>query len=124
MKYVAHAAIGLAFLLVTVQLTFSQDGAPQPCPEPCPDMTAGTLGCELIEWSHLQEPVPLPNPDTNSAPAPDEQSAQSANFQRSRTSAQNNSGVATPGEKYVLADDNTTYQPNDANAAGHIRIGK
>jgi hypothetical protein len=117
MKY---AAIGLAFLLLTVQWTFSQDGAPQPCP----DMTAGTLGCELIEWSHLQEPVPLPNPDTNSAPAPDERSAQSENSQEhSRTSAQNNGVVV----RQVLAGDKATYQPNvlnDENAAGNISTGK
>jgi len=119
MKY---AAVGLAFLLVTVHLTFSQDGAPQPCP----DMTAGTLGCELIEWSHLQEPVPLPNPDTNSAPAPDEQSGQSANpQQQSQTSAQNDSAAVSQGEKYVLKPgDKTTYQLNDENAAETFRTSK
>jgi len=28
--------------------------------QPCPDVTAEAIGCELIAWSHLQEPVPLP----------------------------------------------------------------
>jgi hypothetical protein len=28
--------------------------------QPCPDLTAEATGCELIAWSQLQEPAPLP----------------------------------------------------------------
>jgi hypothetical protein len=34
--------------------------------QPCPDVTEATMGCELIAWSHLQEPLPLP--DATSSP--------------------------------------------------------
>jgi len=53
-------------------------------PQPCPDVTAEAVGCELIAWSHLQEPVPLPvtPPDNDHdrqewAPGPDAERGQS-----------------------------------------------
>jgi hypothetical protein len=46
------------FWLATATLSWSQS---QPDREPCPDVTADTLGCELIAWSGLQRPVPLPD---------------------------------------------------------------
>ena len=60
---------GLALFLVTTPLASSQDASPQPCPE----VTSQALGCEPVAWSGLQEPVPLPEPDTKPEPHPDQQ---------------------------------------------------
>jgi hypothetical protein len=55
-----NALVKFALLLVMAPQVFAQAGSPQPCP----DTTAGALGCELIAWSKLQSPVPLPEPDS------------------------------------------------------------
>ena len=47
-----------AFWLVMATPVFSQN---QPARQPCPDVDAETLGCELIAWSSLQQPRPLPD---------------------------------------------------------------
>ena len=43
--------------------------------QPCPDVTAEAIGCELIAWSKLQEPVPLPltPPDDRQPSEPERQ---------------------------------------------------
>jgi Protein of unknown function (DUF5818) len=121
MKQETNTLLGLVFFLVIAPvLAFSQDGAAQPCP----DVTAGTLGCELVAWSHLQEPVPLPEPETKPVPLPDGQGdpqpGQSPNSQaQPQVSRQSITGIIVrQGEKYVLkAGDNTTYQLDDQNRA-------
>jgi hyperosmotically inducible protein len=76
--------LGLVLLLPFTSMAFSQDSTPHPCP----DVTSETLGCELVEWSKLQEPVPLPNPDPDAKPVPpgerDPQSGQTPNVQTRR----------------------------------------
>jgi hypothetical protein len=115
MKRETNALLGLVFFLAVARLGFSQDRTPQPCP----DVTPGTLGCELVAWSQLQEPVPLPEPDAKPVPPDqqrDPQPGHSASSQaQPRASRQSITGIIVRrGEKWVLeAGDNTTYQLDD-----------
>jgi hypothetical protein len=98
MKRVTNALLGMVSLLALVPVGFSQDGTPQPCPAVAP----GTLGCELVEWSQLQDPVPLPEPDAKPVPPPhrqhDPQPGQSANPQaQPQSPRQSMSGPTTRG---------------------------
>jgi hypothetical protein len=70
-----QSLLGLALFLAVAPLAFTQDGTAQPCP----DVTPGTLGCQLVAWSQLQEPVPLPEPETKPAPPREQQPGQSPN---------------------------------------------
>jgi Protein of unknown function (DUF5818) len=115
-----HTLLGLILLLAFAPLAFSQQGSAQPCP----DVTPGTLGCELVAWSHLQEPVPLPESETKPAPPPEQQPGQSPNSQtQPQASRQRITGIIVrQGEKYVLkAGDNTTYQLDDQDRAGRYQ---
>ena len=112
MQRATHTLLGLALSLALAPLAFTQDGAAQPCP----DVTPGTLGCELVAWSHLQEPVPLPEPESK----PDQQPGQSPDAQtQPQASRQSLTGIIVrEGEKYVLkVGDNTTYQLDDQDRA-------
>ncbi len=120
MKREASALIGLACFLLISSWAFSQDATPQPCPEVMP----GTLGCEPVAWSQLQEPVPLPDRDTEPVPPPDQQappqSSPSASSQvQPQTAKQSIKGIIVKeGEKFVLkAGDTTTYQLDDQSKA-------
>jgi hypothetical protein len=116
MKPDTHRLLALAFLLAMTPWAFTQDGTPQPCPE----VTPGTMECALVAWSHVQEPVPLPEPESKPAPPPDQQPGQSpASQAQPETSRQSITGVIVrQGEKYVLkAGDNTTYQLDDQDRA-------
>jgi hypothetical protein len=111
-----RSLLGLALLLAFAPLAFSQGGSAQPCP----DVREGSLGCQLVAWSHLQDPVPLPQPETKPAPAPDQEPGQSPDSQtQPQASKQSISGIIVrQGEKYVLkAGDNTTYQLDDQEKA-------
>ena len=115
-----HSLLGLALFLTIAPWAFTQDGRAQPCP----DVTPGTLGCELVAWSHLQEPVPLPEPETKPAPPPDQQPGQSPNSQtQPQASKQSITGIIVrQGQKYVLkAGDNTTYQLDDQDRASRYQ---
>jgi hypothetical protein len=46
----------LVFLMVTLPLMFAQD----PQTQPSPALTSDTLGPQLIAWSQLQKPQPVP----------------------------------------------------------------
>jgi hypothetical protein len=119
----ANALVRFALLLVILVMApklFAQAGTPQPCP----DATADTLGCELIAWSKLQTPVPLPEPDSKpSTPADrraDSHPSQSSNPQAQPQAArQSITGIIVKeGEKYILkAGDSTTYQLDDQDRA-------
>jgi len=115
MKSGTPTLLGLAFLLWMTPWAFTQDSTAQPCPE----VTPGTMGCELVAWSHLQEPVPLPEPESKPAPPPDQQPGQSQTSQTPEASSQSITGVIVQqGEKYVLkVGDNTTYQLDDQDRA-------
>jgi hypothetical protein len=113
------ALVKLTLILVMATWAFAQAGSPQPCPK----SPAGTLGCELIAWSGLQTPIPLPEPDSKpSAPVNRQppQSSQSPNPQaQPQATRQSITGIIVrEGEKYVLeAGDNTTYQLDDQDKA-------
>jgi len=113
MKPQAHTLLASALFLAITPWAFTQDGTSQPCPEVMP----GSLGCALVAWSHLQEPVPLPEPESKPVPPPDQQTGESQT--RPQASRQSITGVIVrEGEKYVLkAGDNTTYQLDDQERA-------
>jgi len=114
MDRTAHILLGLALFLTVGPWGFAQGGGAQPCPNVMP----GALGCELVAWSHLQEPIPLPGSETK--PAPDQQSGRSPSSQtQPQASRQKITGIIVrQGEKYVLkAGDNTTYQLDDQERA-------
>jgi Protein of unknown function (DUF5818) len=58
MRRAANALAFLAFWLVTTPFSFSQNKLNE---QPCPDCAEEALGCELIAWSQLNEPAPLPD---------------------------------------------------------------
>jgi Protein of unknown function (DUF5818) len=116
MRRAKQTLLRLASLLAFAPLAFSQQGSAQPCP----DVTPGTLGCQLVAWSRLQEPVPLPLPQNETKPAPDQQPGQSPDSPtQTQASPQRVTGIIVrQGEKYVLkAGDNTTYQLDDQERA-------
>jgi len=109
----------LVFLLAIAPLALSQDATSHACP----DSTPGTLGCEPVEWSRLQEPVPLPEPDASVPPSdqqPDPQPGESAGSQTQQNSLKTIVGVIVrDGKSFVLkARDNTVYELDDQSKAG------
>jgi hypothetical protein len=122
MKRAIIIQLGLAVFLVVSTSAFSQDTSPQPCPE----VTDGTLGCEPVAWSQLQDPVPLPEQNAEPTPdgQPDAQTSQSTTSQTEpQTPKQSIKGIIVKeGEKFVLkAGDTTTYQLDDQNKAGQFQ---
>ena len=95
MKRPANALALLAFWLITTPLSFSQNQLDQ---EPCPDVAEEALGCELIAWSNLQEPAPLPD-----ATSPSEGPNEPANESRRGQSLQTVTGIIIRNEgQYCL----------------------
>lgn len=116
--------LGHAFFLLIASFAFPQNGSSQACPE----ITPGTLGCELVAWSKLQTPVPLPEADANRVSPTDhanQLAAQSQNDQ-TRTTRQTITGIIVRGgEKCVLkAGDNSIYQLDDQDQARQFRDKK
>jgi hypothetical protein len=109
------------FLLGTVPPLLPQDLQGQPNPV----LPSGILGPQLIAWSQLQKPQPMPQP----LPPPDrpmqqqqpDQAAQSANppAQQQPPAAQTFTGtIAKDGTRYVLKiSSNTAYQLDDQEKA-------
>lgn len=113
MKREILSLIAISFLLLVGPVAVAQDGGPQPCPDVSP---GGALGCELIAWSRLQEPAPLPEPDANPAPPANHEGGSSPDPQtQPETSTRSIVGIILrEGEKYVLkAGENTTYELDD-----------
>jgi Protein of unknown function (DUF5818) len=111
MKAETYWGIGLVLFLAVAPWALAQDAA-----QACPDVSPNTLGCELVAWSHLQEPVPLPDsqsqPDPTPGQPPDSQTQPQASRQRITGI------IVRQGEKFVLkAGDNTTYQLDDQDRA-------
>jgi len=107
MKPEIHRLLWLGLFLAMTSLALAQDTA-----QPCPDVSPNALGCELVAWSHLQEPVPLPESQSQ----PDEQAGQPRDSQdQPQASRQRITGIIVrQGEKYVLkAGDTATYQLDD-----------
>ncbi len=114
MKPETHRLLGLGLFLATASLALAQDTA-----QPCPDVSPNALGCELVAWSHLQEPVPLP--ESQSQPAPDQQDDGQAPDSQAQPEAsrQRITGIIVrQGEKNALkAGDTATYQLDDQDRA-------
>jgi len=101
--------LGPILFFASISLGFAQDGSSQPCPE----VTAGTVGCQLVAWSHLQEPVPLPNPETKPNQQPEQSQTQPQSAMQKITGI-----IVRMGDKYVLkAGGTTTYQLDDQERA-------
>jgi hypothetical protein len=111
---------------------------------PTPDRNDGAVGPQLIAWSALQkpepvpqQPQPIPNPDqahpgsqnpSQSQTAPDQSAhpnQQQPEPETEQTSAQSVSGtIAKVNNKYVLqTSDSVTYQLDDQSTAGQY-VGK
>src|SRR5579872_3430230 len=79
-------------LLAFAPLALSQESRAQPCPEVPP----GTVGCQLVAWSHLQEPVPLPEAETKAAPPPGQQPGELPSSQIQSQSTQRSTVSVSP----------------------------
>ena len=117
-------------LIVLAGISFAQQ---QPPLVPAPGQTDGVLGPQLIAWSALQKPQPLPQqpqplppPDTSATPSspakPEAQSeteAQQPETQTPQPTASSITGtIVKIGNKYVLeTSDNIAYQLDDQEKA-------
>jgi len=106
----------LGVLLVIAPLVFAQNLQTQPSPA----LPSDILGPQLIAWSQLQKPQPVPQP----LPTPDrpaQQPAQSANppAQQQQPAAQTFTGtIVKDGSRYVLkVSSNSAYQLDDQDRA-------
>ena len=106
-----YKLLGLILFVASAPLGFAQDNSAQPCPEVIP----GTVGCQLVAWSHLQEPVPLPNPEAK----PDQPEQSQSSQAQPQSAMQKITGIIVRmGDKYVLkAGGTTTYQLDDQDRA-------
>jgi hypothetical protein len=103
----------LVFLLVTLPLMFAQN----PQTQPSPALPSDILGPQLIAWSQLQKPQPMPQlllqpdrpiqqPDVQAANPPAKQEPPAAPTFQGR--------IIKNGTRYVLkVSSNTAYQVND-----------
>jgi hypothetical protein len=120
MKHGKSILLGFALLLLLTSTAFSQDSTPQPCP----DVPSGALGCEPVEWSRLQDPVPIPDPN-DEKPAPPDQQPDPRSGQSPNVGAEHQGPIRTftgivisQGQKYVLkVGEATAYQLDDQNQA-------
>jgi len=103
-------------LLALFVLTLATSALPQEGSAlPCPDMTSGALGCQLVAWSQLQEPVPLPEPDANKVPPQNDQQPEQRTKIPIQSTRQTFAGIILrQGDTFVLrAGDNSTYRLDD-----------
>ena len=108
----------VVFLLATVPLMFTQDSQTQPQPTLPPDI----LGPQLIAWSQLQKPQPVPQPlppPDGHVQQPDQQPATSSAQEDLRPVPSTFQGtIVKKGASYVLrATSNETYQLDDQDRA-------
>jgi hypothetical protein len=111
----------LVFLSGTVPLMLAQDLHSQPNPV----LPSDILGPQLIAWSQLQKPQPvpqpLPPPDRPIQQQPDQEGQQPANpqAQQLQPAAQMFTGtIMKDGTRYVLkVSSNSTYQLDDQDKA-------
>jgi outer membrane biosynthesis protein TonB len=126
-------------LLLVATLSFAQ---PQSPIKPAPGQNEHILGPQLIAWSEMQKPQPVPQqpqpmpaPDakTDPSPAPDSKPQPKAQEQTEpeaqQSTAQSVSGtIVKVGGKYVLeTSDNMAYQLDDQERASqyegkHVKI--
>jgi hypothetical protein len=125
-------------LLLVAGVSFAQEQSPA---RPAPGQNEHILGPQLIAWSEMQkpqpvpqQPQPLPAPDSKAdqtAPAPDSKSDSKAEPEpdAQQSTAQSISGtIVKAGGKYVLETaDNMAYQLDDQDKASqyegkHVKI--
>src|SRR5580698_10800217 len=90
----------LVFLLATFPLTFAQD----PQTQPSPALPADILGPQLIAWSQLQKPQPVPQP----LPPPD-RPIQHPDSQSANPPAQQEQQPVAPTFMGTIVKDGTRY---------------
>src|SRR2546428_511728 len=114
----------LTFFLTMTPLVLSQTGAARPCP----DVMPGTLGCQLVQWSQLQAPVPLPEPTAKAVPPHDDGNPLRSNSATAQpqTPQQVIVGmIVRDGTRYVLkAGDRETYPLDGQNDASQLKDRK
>ena len=103
----------LVFLLATLPLMFAQD----PQTQPSPTLPSDTLGPQLIAWSQLQKPQPVPQvllqPD-RPLQQPDVQRANPPTQQEQPAAPTFKGTILKNGTRYVLkVSSNSTYQVDD-----------
>jgi hypothetical protein len=112
----------LTFFVVTVPLFFAQDPRSQQNPAPPPEI----IGAQLIAWSQLQKPQPvpqpLPPPDRPQSPDPPSQPSHSI---KQAPEAQTFAGtIEKDGNRYVLkVSSNSVYELDDQEKAKQY-VGK
>jgi hypothetical protein len=97
-----------------------QHGAQLPQVELTPALPATILGPQLIVWSELQKPQPVPQPVTpGTGPSQQQQKTQQPGEDATAQSQQQPAAetftgtVIRDGDKYVLKTNSTTYQLDD-----------
>jgi hypothetical protein len=103
----------LVFLMVTLPLMFAQD----PQTQPSPALPSDTLGPQLIAWSQLQKPQPVPQlmlqPD-RPVQQPDGQRANPPAKQEQPAAPTFKGTIVKNGTRYVLkVSSNSAYQIDD-----------
>jgi len=103
----------LVFLMVTLPLMFAQD----PQTQPSPALPSDTLGPQLIAWSQLQKPQPVPQlmlqPD-RPVHQPDVQPANPSAKQEQPAAPTFKGTIIKNGTRYVLkVSSNSAYQIDD-----------
>ena len=113
MKREASPLATLVFLLATLPLMFAQD----PQTQPSPALPSDTLGPQLIAWSQLQKPQPVPQlmlqPD-RPVHQPDVQPANPSAKQEQPAAPTFKGTIIKNGTRYVLkVSSNSTYQVDE-----------
>jgi hypothetical protein len=108
----------LVFLLVTLPLMFAQDLQTQPSPA----LPSDILGPQLIAWSQIQKPQPVPQPlllPDRRTQQPDEQPAgPSARQEQSAAPTVTGTIMMKSGTRYVLkVSSDSAYQLDDEDGA-------
>jgi len=120
-----------AILLPVILLPFTFALAQQPAPKPTPGHTDGILGPQLIAWSELQKPQPVPQqpqpvppPDTQPSQQPSQPEQQPEEQQHPQKESQESTAQSVTGSvvkvagKYMLqTEDNIAYQLDDQDKA-------
>jgi hypothetical protein len=118
----------IAIICLTGASAVAQDS---PALNPAPGRTQGILGPQLIAWSALQKPQPVPQqpqpvppPDTQPAQRPTEQKPRPDSQQRPQPETQPSTALSVTGSvvkvggKYMLeTEDNLAYQLDDQDKA-------
>jgi hypothetical protein len=110
----------LVFIVGTMPMMFAQDLPIQPGPV----LPSGILGPQLIVWSDVQKPQPLPQP-SRLVWQPEQQREQPANppVQRLQPAPQTFTGtIEEDGSLYVLkVSGSSAYELDDQDAAKHYQ---